>query len=98
MKRLIGLFFITGSLLATDFAMMSTQQLQAMRGEVPAQDRPAYQAEMQKRMQSMTNEERQAYQKENSSYKNRIQSGDSDQFGTGRSENFGRRMGGGRNH
>ena len=47
--------------LATDFSAMSTEELMQMRGTVPVAERAAFQAEMQKRMQSMTPQERQRY-------------------------------------
>jgi hypothetical protein len=46
---------------ATDFSKMSTEELMNMRGSVPMDQRPAFQAEMQKRMQNMTPQERQQY-------------------------------------
>ena len=49
------------ALWATDFSQMSTEELMNMRGSVAPEDRPAFQQEMQKRMQSMTPEERQKY-------------------------------------
>lgn len=46
---------------ATDFSQMSTEDMMKMRGSVPIDDRPDFQNEMQKRMQSMSPEERQKY-------------------------------------
>lgn len=46
---------------AADFSHMSTEEMMKMRGSVPVDDRPAFREEMQKRMQSMTPEERQQY-------------------------------------
>ena len=40
---------------------MSTEEMMNMRGSVPVDDRPAFQQEMQKRMQNMSPEERQKY-------------------------------------
>lgn len=45
----------------TDFSHMSTEQLMNMRGNVSLDERPAFQQEMQKRMQSMTPAQRQDY-------------------------------------
>lgn len=46
---------------AADFSQMSTEEMMNMRGSVPVDDRPDFREEMQKRMQSMTPEERQKY-------------------------------------
>ena len=46
---------------AADFSHMNTEEMMNMRGSVPVDDRPSFQQEMQKRMQSMTPEERQKY-------------------------------------
>jgi Ca2+-binding EF-hand superfamily protein len=50
---------------ATDFSQMSTEEMINMRGSVPVNDRPNFQQEMQKRMQSMSPEERQKYKQKN---------------------------------
>lgn len=49
------------ALWATDFSQMSTEELMSMRGTVSLDERPAFQQEMQKRMQTLTPEERQKY-------------------------------------
>ncbi|MEJ2499174.1 MAG: DUF1104 domain-containing protein [Sulfurovaceae bacterium] len=49
------------ALWATDFSQMSTEELMNMRGTVSLDERPAFQQEMQKRMQTLTPEERQKY-------------------------------------
>jgi Ca2+-binding EF-hand superfamily protein len=46
---------------AADFSQMSTEEMMNMRGSVPVAERPSFQQEMQKRMQSMSPEERQKY-------------------------------------
>ncbi len=46
---------------AADFSHMSTEEMMSMRGSVPIDDRSDFQQEMQKRMQSMTPQERQKY-------------------------------------
>jgi hypothetical protein len=49
------------ALWATDFSQMSTEELMNMQGTVSLDERPAFQQEMQKRMQTLTPEERQKY-------------------------------------
>jgi len=44
---------------ATDFSQLSTQELMNMRGSISAAERPAFKAEMQKRMRAMSPQERQ---------------------------------------
>jgi len=61
MKRLMIMAFVASVTWAADFSQMSTEEMMNMRGSVPVDDRPAFQEEMQKRMQSMTPEERQKY-------------------------------------
>lgn len=61
MKRLIIIGLLTSATWAADFSQMSTEEMMNMRGSVPVDDRPAFQQEMQKRMQSMTPQERQKY-------------------------------------
>ncbi len=61
MKRLLIIGLLTSATWAADFSHMSTEVMMKMRGSVPADDRPAFREEMQKRMQSMSMEERQKY-------------------------------------
>lgn len=61
MKRLITIALLASGAFAADFSQMSTEEMMNMRGSVPVADRPAFQQEMQKRMQSLTPEERQKY-------------------------------------
>jgi Ca2+-binding EF-hand superfamily protein len=61
MKKLITLALLASGVFAADFSQMSTEEMMNMRGSVPVADRPAFQEEMQKRMQSMTPQERQKY-------------------------------------
>lgn len=61
MKKLMILTLLASAAWATDFSQMSTEEMMNMRGSVPVADRPAFQQEMQKRMQSMTPQERQKY-------------------------------------
>ncbi len=56
----LGLMTIT-TLCATDFSTMSMEELNAMRGSVSVEERDAFRAEMQNRLQTMTPEERQQY-------------------------------------
>jgi len=58
MKYLIATFLVATVVAATDFSQMSTQELAQMRGNVPVEERDAFRAEMQKRMQTMSPEER----------------------------------------
>jgi len=44
---------------SVDFSQLSTEDLVKLRGTVAVSERPAFRAEMQKRMQSMSAEERQ---------------------------------------
>ncbi len=61
MKRLITIALLASGAFAADFSQMSTEEMMNMRGSVPVSDRPTFQQEMQKRMQSMTPQERQKY-------------------------------------
>ena len=61
MKRLIIVGLLASAAWAADFSQMSTEDMMNMRGSVPVDDRPDFQQEMQKRMQSMSPDERQKY-------------------------------------
>ena len=61
MKRLMIIGLLASAVWGADFSHMSTEEMMNMRGSVPMDDRPAFQQEMQKRMQSMTPQERQKY-------------------------------------
>jgi len=61
MKRLMIMALIASGAWAADYSHMSTDEMMNMRGSVPVDNRPAFQQEMQKRMQSMTPQERQKY-------------------------------------
>jgi Ca2+-binding EF-hand superfamily protein len=62
MKRtLLISSFLALSLWAVDYSQMTTEQLIEMRGSVPVEDRDAFRAEMQSRLQTMTTEERAAF-------------------------------------
>lgn len=60
-KMILTGMLMSASLFAVDFSQMTTEELNAMRGTVAVEDRDAFRAEMQSRMQAMTTEERQAY-------------------------------------
>ena len=62
MKKLIltaGL--LTIGLMATDFTQLSTEELAALRGTVAVEDRASYREELQGRLASLTQEEREAF-------------------------------------
>lgn len=59
-KSLLALVFLGVVSFAADYSAMSATELSAMRGTVPVEDRPAFQAAMQEKMQTMSQEERQA--------------------------------------
>ena len=61
MKKIIILALLASVVCTADFSQMTTDEMISMRGSVPVADRPAFQEEMQKRMQSLTPEERQKY-------------------------------------
>jgi len=63
MKKLLIIGLLASATWAADFSHMSTADMMNMRGSVPVDDRPSFQQEMQKRMQSMSSEERQKYMK-----------------------------------
>jgi Ca2+-binding EF-hand superfamily protein len=65
MKKLLMIAVLACVAMATDYSKMSTEQLMNMRGKVDVNERPAFQQEMQKRMQSMTPDQRQDYMKSN---------------------------------
>ncbi len=57
---LVALLSITT--FAADYSAMTMTEMQAMRGNVPIEDRAAFQNEMKTRTQAMTQEERQSMQ------------------------------------
>ncbi len=60
-KIILTLSLISVTLFATDFSKMNMEELNAMRGSVPIEERDAFRAEMQSRLQAMSPEERQQY-------------------------------------
>jgi hypothetical protein len=63
MKKVIVLALLATAAWSVDFSQMSTEELMNMRGTLSFSDRPAFKAEMQKRMQNMSQEERQQLMK-----------------------------------
>lgn len=60
-KIILAATLLSVGLFAVDYTQMTTEELNAMRGTIAVEDRDAFRAEMQSRMQAMTTEERQAY-------------------------------------
>ena len=60
MKKVTLIVLSTIAAFAADYTTMTLEEMQAMRGTLPVEERPAFQAEMQSRLQAMTPEERQA--------------------------------------
>lgn len=60
MKKVTLIVLSAIAAFAADYSTMTMEQMQAMRGTLPVEERPAFQAEMQSRLQAMTPEERQA--------------------------------------
>lgn len=60
-KMILAGMLMSASLFAVDFSQMTTEELNAMRGTVAVEDRDAFRAEMQSRIQAMTAEEREAF-------------------------------------
>ena len=60
MKKVIILTALLASAaLAVDYSQISTEELMSMRGTISVNEQPAFRAEMQKRMQTMTPAQRQ---------------------------------------
>ena len=67
MKKTALLSLLAASLcFATDYSLMSTEQLQSMRGSVPSEERDAFRAEMQSRVKNMSQEERDSFRESSS--------------------------------
>lgn len=64
MKLLMTMIVLSTMMYAADYGHMSTEEMMQMRGNVPAEQQADFRAEMQKRMQSMTPEERRQYRNE----------------------------------
>lgn len=59
MKQLALLALIGTLVWSVDFSQLSTDELMKLRGTISPSERPAFKAEMQKRIQDMTPEQRQ---------------------------------------
>ncbi len=57
---------MTANIYAVDYSSMSIEELKALRGKVAPEDRAAFQTEMQKRVSTMTPEERASMRKSQS--------------------------------
>lgn len=60
-KSLLALAALSVFAFGADYQAMSATELAAMRSTVPVEDRPAFQAAMQEKMKTMTQEERQTF-------------------------------------
>lgn len=58
MKKVTLIALLSLNVFAADYTAMSMEELQAMRGSVAAEDKAAFQTEMQSRMQALSPEER----------------------------------------
>ncbi len=58
---LIATFAMGMSLFGADYAAMSTEELMNLRGTLPIAEREAFRAEMKKRAQTMSPEEKKKY-------------------------------------
>ncbi len=61
-KILIAGCILAGSLWATDYSGMTLDEMLSQKGSVAVEDREAFRAEMQSKMQDLTPEERSAIQ------------------------------------
>ena len=59
-KSLLSLIALSVMAFAVDYSAMSATELAAMRSNVPAEDRAAFQAAMQSKMQALSPDERAA--------------------------------------
>lgn len=62
MKTITLIALLSVAAFATDYSTMSVTQLQALRGNVPAADRAAFQSAMQTKVQTLSTADRQALQ------------------------------------
>ncbi len=60
-KSFLALVALSVMAFAVDYSTMSATELAALRGTVAAEDRAAFQAAMQSKMQTMSADERQAF-------------------------------------
>ncbi|MCF6340155.1 MAG: DUF1104 domain-containing protein [Sulfurimonas sp.] len=61
MKKLIVIALLSSVVWAADFVGYTTEELINKRGTIPVENRPAFREEMQKRMATMTSEQRQLF-------------------------------------
>lgn len=61
MKLLITISLLSTLMFATDYSTMSIDDMSAMRGNVPAEEREAFREAWQSKMQGLSQEERQSY-------------------------------------
>ena len=59
MKQLVIIVLLATAAWSVDFSQLSTEELMQLRGTLSQSERPAFRAEMQKRMQTMSAEEKQ---------------------------------------
>lgn len=65
-KILIAVIVATISLMAVDYSQMTLEELTEMRGTIAVENREAFRAEMQSRLEAMTPEEQAAFREERS--------------------------------
>lgn len=63
-KIIIGISMVAMSLMAVDYSQMTMEEMNSLRGTIAAEDRDAFRADMQSRMQAMTPEERAQYRED----------------------------------
>jgi hypothetical protein len=68
-KVILGVSIAVISLMAVDYSQMTMEELSTLRGTISVEERDAFRAEMQSRMQAMTLEERQVYRAERGNIK-----------------------------
>ncbi|DAB32753.1 MAG: hypothetical protein PWQ42_451 [Sulfurospirillum sp.] len=57
-KFILGFIFLGGVAFATDYTTLSTEELVALRGTVPTEERDAFKSEMQSRASALSYDER----------------------------------------
>ena len=60
-KVIISMSLVAMSLMAADYSQMTMEELNSLRGTIAVEERDAFKAEMQSRMQAMTPQERAQY-------------------------------------
>jgi hypothetical protein len=60
-KLLIALSFASISLMAVDYSQLTTEELNALKATITAEEQASFKAEMEKRIQAMTPQEQAAY-------------------------------------